>query len=158
MKNPVTVAFLAAAVAVVLAVPAVHSAVQTKTIKVMVVTKEKTLLIDGQEVKGLIDFSYEVQENAAITDKSKNGAPYVSYVGTLITGKITVESSDETLDSAFNGGEPLTFKFVKASKDMKTTEARTFLNCRITDRSVTKDDKENKTIYSFRAAAVLENK
>jgi len=124
----------------------------SRTFRIMVFTKEKTVFVDDQEIKGLIDFSYEVKKDATIVS---NEEPYVSYKGNLITGNIKIKSSNDILDESFKSGDSLNIQYF-LSKDDKVTKYE-FIGCKITAIDVMKEkDEEAEATYSFRASALAE--
>ena len=124
----------------------------SRTFRIMVFTKEKTVFVDDQEIKGLIDFSYKVKKDATIVS---NEEPYVSYKGNLITGNIKIKSSNDMLDESFKSGDSLNIQYF-LSKDDKITKYE-FIGCKITAIDVMKEKgEEAEATYSFRASALAE--
>jgi hypothetical protein len=119
----------------------------------MVFSNEKTVLVDGGEVKKLVDFDYEVEKNATIKIMDE---PYVSYKGTLIAGEIKVEASNDILEESFESGDNVNIEYylVKGDDDVKKHE---FVDCKITDVEIVEKGGEiEEVIYSFRASSLAE--
>lgn len=129
---------------------------ETKKITVVVFNKEKTVFLDNEEVKGVVQFNYEIKKNATITTSSTE-TPLLSYKGALITGKITLSAPSALLDKALKEKRSVKLKYAH-NKDKKLTEYD-FPGSMIEKADVEKKKgKVTKAVYSFRATSVIETK
>jgi hypothetical protein len=128
----------------------------TTSLKVLVVTKEKTVLVNDEEAVGLIDFNYKVEKDKTITE---NGPPIVSYKGTLISGNIILKAANAKLDKALKDKILVTIRYALASKDKKTVKTVIFSKSKMTDKKiVTVNKKVTEVAYSFMAGGMSEKK
>ena len=127
----------------------------TKKFTVSVLTKEKTVLANNQEVVGLIDFKYYVKKNVTIA--TEESGVYLSYRGTLITGAIKAKLASAILDGALKSGANLNIDYLHA-KNKKVTKY-SFSSCKVEGEDVKKKGgKVVEVTYTFQAMGMAETK
>lgn len=126
-----------------------------KSFKVMVFSKEKTVLFDAQEIKGVVEFNHQIKKNATIVSSSE--MPFVSYKGTLITGKVVLSAADPILDAALKNKSSHKLEFIRTSAKEKKITRYVFGSAVIEKADVEKKKgKVTKAVYSFKAASMNE--
>lgn len=128
------------------------SVAEVQTMTLIMLTKEKTVFVDDQELKGLVDFTHKVTKNATIVSSTET--PIVSYKGTLIEGKIVVKAPYAAFDEGQKKGTRFMVKYI-LSKDKKITEYK-FNNVTITGVKSDKKDKTGKRTYDFKAEGLIQ--
>jgi len=126
----------------------------TQSFSLMVLTQEKTVFVEDEDIKDLVDFNYEVQEDVTIVEEETENQPFIAYRGNLIEGKITVKSINSTLDKSFEKDSSVNIRYYLLV-DKQITQYD-FENCKITDMTV--DNNSAETTYSFKASSLKEKK
>jgi|GEM_PF-3527749 len=143
---------LAAASLVILAFACFASA---ETVKITFFTNEKTVLIGDKELKGLVDFSYDIRRGATIVTSDESGT-LMSYTGDLIEGTIRLNKGSELLDKKLESGKPVDLQYY-LSRD-KTVKRMDFLGTRITKRETVNAEGSGCLDYYFRSSTLVEQK
>lgn len=127
----------------------------TQKFTLFVLTKEKTVLADNQEITSLVDFKYFVKKGVTVV--TEEAGVYLSYRGNLITGIIKVKSLNPLLDNAKKSDKALSIDYLHSKN--KVTTKYMFTSCKITDIEIKKKKgKIVEVIYIFRATGLNEEK